>query len=441
MPGQFALLRRRRFLPLFLTQFLGACNDNLLKNALVVMIAFQGAHLTSLDPGLMVNACAGLFILPFFLFSASAGQLADKYEKSRLIRLVKLLEIGIMLLAAAGFLLPNLVLLLSALFLLGLHSTLFGPLKYAILPQHLHAEELLGGNALVESGTFLAILLGTLLGGLAMTLGPWGPPVAAGACLALALLGYLSSRAIPRAAAAAPELAVNPNPWTETWRNLRLARQNRDVFLAILAISWFWFYGAVFLSQFPALARDALGGSESLVTLMLALFSVGIGLGSLLCERLSRQGLALGLVPLGAFGLSLFAMDVYWASPAPSGGTLLDLGAVLARPGSLRTLADLLLIGVFGGFYCVPLYTLIQTRTAAERRSRMIATNNILNALFMVVASLAAMALLAAGCSVPALLLLVGLVNAALALWLFRAAPEYLHGWVRWWRALGQRQS
>jgi len=438
--NQFVLLRLGRFRPLFLTQFLGALNDNLLKNALVIMITFQGARLTELSAGLMVNACAALFILPFFLFSASAGQLADKYEKSRLIRLIKAFEIAIMLVAAVGFLLPSLALLLTALFLMGLHSTLFGPLKYAILPQHLHPDELVGGNALVESGTFLAILLGTILGGVLMGLGEYGPPAAAAVCLAAALLGYLSSRRIPRAMAPAPELAINPNPFTETWRNLKEASRNRDVFVAICAISWFWFYGAVFLSQFPAYAHDTLGGGESLVTLLLALFSVGIGSGSLLCERLSRHHLELALVPLGAIGLSLFALDLYWASPRHTGASL-SIAGFLAQPGSLRLLADLTLIGVFGGFYCVPLYTLMQTRAEVHHRSRLVASNNILNALFMVVAALAAMALLTAGWAIEELFLLTALANAGVAALLFKAAPEYLHRFLHYGRRLLRRES
>lgn len=425
--SQFTLLKRRHFLPLFLTQFLGAFNDNVLKNALVILIAFQGASMTSMDPKLMVNVCAGLFILPFFLFSASAGQLADKYEKSQLIRLVKVLEIAIMAIAAAGFLLLNLVLLLTALFLMGLHSTMFGPLKYAILPQHLHEDEMIGGNALIESGTFLAILLGTLLGGTLIGLGEVGPSYAAGVCCVIAVLGYLSSRGIPAAPAPEPDMPINWNPLSETWRSLKSAKQNRAVFLSILGISWFWFYGATFLSQFPTYARENLGGGESVVTLLLAIFSVGIGLGSLLCEKLSRHHVEPGIVPLGSIGLTLFAVDLYFASPASAATASLSVGQFLAQAGSLRVLADLVLIGVFGGFYCVPLYAIMQTRSEASHRSRIIAANNIVNALFMVVAALLAMVLLAADFTVPQLFLITALLNAVVALYIYTVVPEYLN--------------
>ena len=413
--------------PLLVAQFFGAFNDNVLKNALVILIAFQGSKLSPVDPKLMVNACAGIFILPFFLFSASAGQLADKFEKSRLIRLVKTLEILIMAIAAAGFLLPNLILLLTALFLMGLHSTLFGPLKYSILPQHLHEDEMIGGNALIESGTFLAILLGTILGGTLIGLGDAGPHYAASVCFLIAVLGYLSSRGIPLAPAPAPDLAFNWNPLSETWRNLGFAKQNRPVFLSILGISWFWFYGATFLSQFPSYAKENLGGGESVVTLLLALFSVGIGLGSLLCDKLSRHHVESGIVPLGSIGLTLFAVDLYFASPTGGSVSNQDIAAFLQQPGSLRVLADLVLIGVFGGFYCVPLYAIMQTRSEASHRSRVIAANNIVNALFMVVAALLAMMMLAQQFTVPQLFLVTAGLNAVVALYIYTVVPEYLN--------------
>ena len=432
MSCQFKLLRERRFLPLFITQFLGAFNDNVLKNAMVILITFQGARMSSIDPALMVNACAGLFILPFFLFSATAGQLADKYEKSGLIRLVKQLEIGIMVIAAVGFWLPNLPLLLISLFLMGMHSTLFGPLKYSILPQHLHEDELIGGNALIESGTFLAILLGTLLGGTLIGLGEDGRHYASAACFTIAVLGYCASRGVPSAPAPAPELRVNWNPLTETWRNLGLTRENRSVFLAILGISWFWFYGAMFLSQFPSFAKDNLGGNESVVTLLLALFSVGIGLGSLLCEKMSRRQIEPGIVPLGSIGLTVFAIDLYFAAPAAGAAAGLSAAQFLAQAGSLRILADLVLIGVFGGFYCVPLYALMQTRSEASHRSRVIAGNNILNALFMVVAAVLAIVLLGAGCSVPQLFLITAILNTIIAAYIYTLRPEFINRFFKW---------
>lgn len=431
MSSQFKLLTERRFLPLFVTQFLGALNDNALKNAMVILIAFQGAKLTSTSPALMVNVCAGLFILPFFLFSATAGQLADKHEKSMLIRLVKVLEIGIMVIAAIGFWLPSLPWLLIALFLMGMHSTLFGPIKYSILPQHLREDEMIGGNGLIESGTFLAILLGTILGGSLIAMGEYGAQLAAGTCMAIALLGYLSSRAIPLAPAPDPGMTINWNPFSETWRSLVALKQSRTVFLAILGISWFWFYGAIFLSQFPAFAKESLGGGEGVVTLLLAIFSVGIGVGSLLCEKLSGHKLEPGLVPLGSIGLTVFAIDLWFCSPN-AGALGLGVMEFLSRPGSLRVLFDLVMIGVFGGLYCVPLYALMQTRSDASHRSRTIAANNIMNAAFMVVAALLAIALLSFGLSVPQIFLITAVVNAFVALYIYTLAPEFINRFLKW---------
>lgn len=431
MSCQFSLLKDKRFLPLFVTQFLGALNDNVLKNAMVILIAFQGAKMSSVAPSLMVNVCAGLFILPFFLFSATSGQLADKYDKAALIRLVKAIEIGIMLIAAVGFWLPSLPWLLTALFLMGMHSTLFGPVKYSILPQHLHENEMMGGNGLIESGTFLAILLGTILGGSLIAMGEYGAHWAAITCFVIAVLGYLAGRKVPPAPAPDPALVVNWNPFSETWRNLAALKQNRAVFLAILGISWFWFYGAIFLSQFPAYAKDYLGGGEGVVTLLLAIFSVGIGVGSLLCEKLSGQKIEPGLVPLGSIGLTVFAIDLWLASPH-TGALGLGVSEFLSAPGSLRILFDLVMIGVFGGFYCVPLYALMQMRSEASHRSRVIAANNIMNAAFMVVAALLAIALLSFGISVPQIFLITAIINAGIALYIYTVVPEYLNRFAAW---------
>lgn len=433
MSQQFELMKQRRFLPFFLTQFLGAFNDNVYKNALVVLLTFQAARYTTLAPGVLVNLCAGLFILPFFLFSATAGQIADKYEKSRLIRFTKLLEIGVMLLGCIAFAAESLVLMLATLFLMGAQSTLFGPVKYAILPQHLRENELVGGNALVESGTFVAILIGTLAGGVMVSM-PDGTLWVSAAIVTLALAGYLSSRGIPTAPAAAPELRINWNPVTETWRNLAFTRGNRSVFLAVLGISWFWFYGAVFLSQFPAYAKDVLGGDEHAVVLLLAVFSVGIGIGSLLCERLSTGHIEIGLVPFGSLGLSLFALDLWWASPAAvvPGTPAAPLSALLAQPANWRVVADLVAIGIFGGFYIVPLYALIQSRSEPGHRSRIIAGNNILNAAFMVVAAGMGAALLAAGLDVTALFLVTALLNAVVAIYIYTLVPEFLLRFLVW---------
>jgi 1-acyl-sn-glycerol-3-phosphate acyltransferase len=429
--NQFGLLRERRFLPFFCTQFLGAFNDNVYKNALIILLAFHAASLTTIASGTLVNLCAGVFILPFFLFSATAGQLADKYEKATIIRYVKLFEIAIMLVGAAGFVLQDLVLLISALFLMGLHSTVFGPVKYSILPQHLRPEEIIGGNGLVETGTFLAILAGTILGGLlvAQAQSAW---LVSAAVVGIAGAGYLASRAIPAAPPAAPDLKINWNPLTETWANFRFTRQNRTVFLSVLGISWFWFYGATLLAQFPNYCKDVLGGNEHVATLMLTMFSVGVGAGSLLCERLSGRKVEIGLVPFGSIGLTVFALDLYFASPAAAGGPLIGAAEFLARGGSWRILADLLLIGLFGGFYIVPLYALIQTRSERSHQSRIIAGNNILNAFFMVCSAAMAVLLLAAGFTIPQMFLVVALLNAAVAVYIYTLVPEFLMRFLVW---------
>ncbi|MEF8766738.1 MAG: MFS transporter [Candidatus Accumulibacter phosphatis] len=432
MSSQFALLNTRRFAPFFATQFLGAFNDNLFKNALIVLLTFQAVNWTTLAPEVLTNLAAGIFILPFFLFSATAGQLADKYDKAKLARLVKLLEIVIMGVALLGFSTHNLAVLLSALFLLGLHSTLFGPVKYAILPQHLREDELVGGNALVEAGTFVAILIGTLAGGLlAGTAGHPGWVAIAG--MVLAVLGYLCSRGIPAAPAPVPELVVSLNPFSETWRNIGFARQNRTVFLSILGISWFWLYGALFLAQFPPYAKNVLGGNETSVTLLLAVFTIGIGFGSLLCERLSAGHVEIGLVPFGSIGLTLFGIDLAFASPTPLPVvTPLPLASLLALHHIWRVLFDLFALGLFGGFFIVPLYALIQLRSAPAQRARIIAANNILNALFMVCGALAAAGLLGDGLSIPALFGVAALCNAVVAVYIYSLVPEFMLRFIAW---------
>jgi MFS family permease len=375
-----------------------------------------------------------VFILTFLLFSATSGQLADKYEKSRLIRLVKLLEIAIAAMGLVGFAISSVPLLFVALALFGVHSTLFGPIKYAILPQHLSERELTGGNGLVEAGTFVAILLGTLAGGLVVVIGRFGPLFAGVLTIAVAIVGFLASRRIPYTPAVAPALVVNWNPFSETWRNVALARDDRFVWRSMLAISWFWFYGAIYLAQLPAFTKDVLHGDAHVFTLLLALFSIGIGVGSLLCERLSAHRVEPGLVPLGALGLTLFAVDLWLASRTPFASAIDAAGFVVA-PRYWRVAADIVLLGVFGGFYTVPLYALIQTRSPPSHRSRIIASNNILNALFIVASAGVAIALLAAGLSIAELFLAVGVMNALVGAWLFSRVPEFPQRSLAWLRA------
>jgi 1-acyl-sn-glycerol-3-phosphate acyltransferase len=452
-PGQFALLRQRRFAPFFWTQFAGAANDNLFKFAFTVMVTYQ-LQVAWMPPAMAGLAIGALFVLPFLLFSATAGQLADKYDKTALIRLVKTVEIGIMLLAGAGFAAGSAALLLACVFLMGLHSTVFGPVKFAYLPQVLREHELTGGNGMVEMGTFVAILLGNVAGGLLVAVGqgaPDAPPAAAwlgmhpghllvaAACLGLALLGRLAAQGIPPLAATDPALRIRWNPATETWRNLRLANGDRTVFRSLLGISWMWFFGAVFLSQFPSFAREVLHGDERVASLLLVAFSVGIGTGALLCEVLGRRQVEIGLVPLGAIGMSVFAIDLYFASralppvaDAAGAPALLGLAAFLGRAAHWRVLADLLLLSLFAGLYSVPMYALVQMRSQPTHRARIIAANNILNALFMIASALIAGALLAAGATVPQVFLLTGLANALVAGYIFWLVPEYLLRFLAW---------
>jgi 1-acyl-sn-glycerol-3-phosphate acyltransferase len=429
--NQFRLLATRRLGPLFVTQLLGAFNDNLFKNALVLLITYQATSVASVRPEVLVNLCGGVLILPFFLFSASAGQLADKYERSRIVRLVKVLEVGIMGLGAAGFALHSLGLLLSTLFLLGTHSTFFGPVKYALLPQHLREAELVGGNGLVEFGTFVAILAGTIAGGVLMS-GASGTYIAPACAIVVAVLGYVASRLLPHSPAPDPGLRLNWNPLSETWATLRFVWPNRAVFNSLLGISWFWFLGALVLAQLPAYAKDYLGGAPGVVTLLLATFSVGVGTGALLTERLSGHKVEIGLVPFGSIGITLFALDLYFASPGQASGNALSAFQFLSGDGSLRILADLFFVGLFGGFYAVPLYALIQSRTQTTHTSRVIAANNILNALFMVVAAGLGAWLLARGLSIPQLFLVTALLNAAVALYIYRMVPEFLMRFIVW---------
>jgi hypothetical protein len=401
-------------------QFLGAMNDNVFKQALVILLAYQTASFTAMSSDTLQNLAQALFILPFLLFSATAGQLADKYEKSRLITITVTIELAVMALGAVGFFTRSLELLLGALFLGGVQSALFGPVKYAILPQQLKQSELVGGNGLVETGTSLAILAGMIAGGWLIAQPGWGVAGVAVATCALSAAGIVLSRFIPKAPAADPLLAINWNPMSETWRILRYTARNRTVFLSVLGISWFWFYGALLVTQFPNLARNVLAATEGTVTLLLVVFSIGIGLGSLLCERLSGHKVELGLVPFGSIGLTVFGIDLGFAAAAP------------AAAAHWRILADLAALGLFGGFYIVPLYALVQSRSDAAHRSRVIAGNNVLNALFIVAAALVAIALLAAGLSIPQLFIAGALMNAAVAIYIYRLVPEFLMRFMVW---------
>ncbi len=425
--SQFTLLGERRYGPFFLTQALGALNDNLLKNALVIMATFHAAEYSSLDPNVVTQLAGALFILPFLLFSAIAGQLADKLDKAQVMRWVKVAELAIMMVATVGFFIKSLPLLLFALFCMGTHSAFFGPAKYGFLPHVLGDRELTGGNALLEAGTFLSILLGTLLAGLLAAQA--SPAALSGALLGIALVGIVASRYITPVTPSAPELVVNWNPATTTWSALKYARGNDTVFKSLVGISWFWALGAVVLGALPGYTKFMLGGDETVVTTLLAVFSVGVGAGSLLCDRLSRHTVEIGLVPLGSIGLSVALAWLWSATPAqPAAG----MGAAEFLQLHWPVAAALGTLGLFGGFYIVPLYALVQSRTEKSHISRMQAANNALNAFAMVLGALATSALLAAGLDLATVLLVAAVVNAVVAIYIYTLVPEFLVRFVMW---------
>ncbi|MGJ8662110.1 MAG: MFS transporter [Marinicella sp.] len=428
--SQFQLLKEQRFLPFFLTQFFGAFNDNVFKNALVIMIAFRMAED---QVNIMTNLAFGLFILPFFLFSAFGGQVADKFEKSVLMRRVKLFEIMIMLTASIGFYINSIPLLIFVLFLMGSQSTLFGPVKYGYLPEKLSNHELMGGNGLVESSTFISILLGTILGGVLIAIDSFIPISVA--VVLIAVFGYLSARKIPLCEAADPNIKLDWNIWRATMKNLKILPEKKVVFLSVLGISWFWFFGSVFLAQMPNFSRTVLSGNQYVVTWLLTMFSVGIGLGSLLCEKLSGRRVEIGLVPVGAVGLAIFGFDLYAVSNAWPSSELqnIGIGAVLQNSAGYRILFDLMMIGVSGGLYIVPLYALVQERSDSNIVSRVIAGNNIINAIFMVIA--AVMGIIVLGVmqmSIPQLFLMTTVLHVVVSIYIFTIVPEFILRLIAW---------
>jgi 1-acyl-sn-glycerol-3-phosphate acyltransferase len=433
--SQFSLLTQRRFLPYFIVQALGAFNDNIYRQAIIGLLFFLGV--STQERSLYAVIAPAIFILPYFLFSAIAGQVAEKLEKQRLIVITTTMEIAIMSLAAVGFLLQAMPVLLVALFLTGVQSTLFGPVKYSVLPAILKPEELTGGNGLVEMGTSISILCGMISGVLIFELaGEYGPATAATAIVALAVTGNLVARLIPRIDAGEPQLRVRWNPLPESLAVLRMAREQLAVRNAILGVSWFWFFGTVLTSQLPAYAEVHLGSrSDSAVLYIgaLALFSIGTGAGSLLCEKLSARTVEIGLVPLGAFGMTGFLLDLYFARPGPAPVGGLDLAGFLQQPGSTRIIVDLLGIGVFTGFFLVPLFALIQSRTPSSRMSRVFAAVNIQNSGFIVLAAVTGLvAQQVLGLSSTQLFLALAIANALVAIWIFSIVPEFLMRFLSW---------
>lgn len=429
--NQFDLLKTKRFLPLFITQFLGAINDNVFKNALLILITYKISLHSALNPQVMVTMAAGMFILPFFLFSATAGQLADKYERSRLISVIKFFEVILMCLAAAGLYWQNTAYLMGVLFLIGTQATFFGPVKYAILPDQLREDELLPGNGLIEAGTFLGILIGTILGGI-LILANHGNALISTLLIAFALSGWMSSWFIPRIYSAAPKLKINYNFIQETQKVIQYAHERWDIFLTILGISWFWLVGAIFLSEFSPYAKNILYANEHVVTLFFTVFSLGIGIGSMLCNRLLKGKVHATYVPLGGLGISLFTIDLYFASQHAvailhaHSTELMGVFSFLEHFYSWRILMDLFFIAVCSGLYIVPLYAILQERSQNTHRARVIAGNNILNALFMVAAAILTMLMLYVGFSVIQVFLTVAVINAAVAVYICKLLPEVL---------------
>lgn len=429
MPDSIKLLSTLRFRPFFLTQFAGAFNDNLYKTGLTTLIAFQAASVSQEDSNALVNIAAGLFILPFFLFSPIAGQLADKFEKSMLIRRIKLLEIAIMLLGAAAYVFNSIPMLVAVLFFMGTQSALFGPVKYSLLPQVLEPGELVGGNAMVEFGTFIAILMGLIVAVYVIGI---GNAAIAAAVLVTACLGYWASRGMPALSPGAPDLQISFNIPRQIVSMMRDAGANQTVFYSVIGISWFWFIGITYITQLPNFVRYELGGDQQVYVLLLAMFSIGIGAGSFLCEKLSGRMVEIGLVPIGSLGLTLFGVDLYFNQGLSSGGELIGPAAFMAQSFSLRVCVDIIMLGISGGLYIVPLYALIQQRSELRKRSRIIAANNVLNALFMVAASVYGLIVLSAGVSIPVLFLIMALMNAAVVLFIFKLVPEFIMRMLIW---------
>lgn len=426
--NQLHLLKTRRFLPLFITQFLGAFNDNVFKNALVILVTYRLAESAGYNAQILVTLAAGLFILPFFLFSATAGQLADKYEKSRLIIYIKIAEVIIMLLASIGFYLHNVPIMLTMLFMLGIQATFFGPIKYSILPVQLHPDELIAGNGLIEAGTFVSILLGTILGGVLILL-PYGEFVISAAIIAISLAGLASSTYIPNTKISNPSLTVHYNFISETIRVIQYSKARWDIYLSILAISWFWLVGAVFLAEMPVFAKDVIHADEHVVTWFIAIFSIGIAMGSLLCNSLLKGRVNATYVPIGAIGMTIFAADIYLAARYGNFSAvseLISLDQFLQSWSGWRISVDLLLLALCGGLYTVPLYAILQQRSDPSHRARVIASNNIINALFMVAAAIGTIAMLKLHYSVIDVFLTIALLNALVAIYICKLLPDLL---------------
>jgi len=434
--GQFYLFGQRRFLPFFITQFLGALNDNLFKNALLVIIVSSGISTSASNTNFLTNLAAGLFILPYFLFSTTAGQLADKYDKAWLIRRIKFAEILIMLVGGYALYTSNVMLMMSILFLLGVQSAFFGPIKYSIIPQHLSPKELMAGNAQVGMGTFVSILIGTLMGAWLVSYQSGALLVAAVAVL-FALGGWWASFAIPDAPADKGDIHIGLNPLSDAIRNISLARENPTVFFCIMAISWFWLFGGSFLTQVPNFAVTVLYGHPALISVLLGAFIIGVAIGSVLCAKVSGEQVEPGLIPFGAIGLSLFSADLYFASGsyqlANNGIENIVPLTFFGLSGGIRVFVDLVFIGMFGGIFIVPLYAMVQSRSASNKRARIIAANNVFNAIFMVAGAILGIVCLSLiQMSIPQFFALISAANAGFLIFLIWQVPEFKLRFLAW---------
>ncbi len=413
--NQSHLLKSKRFLPLFITQFFGAFNDNVFKNAFLIWFTYEISLKLNMNAQIMVTIASGLFILPFFLFSALAGGFADKYEKSKLVQIIKIAEILIMCFSFIGFYFENIHLLLVLIFLMGVHSTFFGPIKYSLLPEHLKDNELVSGNALIEGGTFLAILLGTIIGGITIRIEN-GIEIICVAVVFFAVIGYLSSRFIPKSPIGDKNLKISFNIPLQTWKIINYAKKEDTVWLSIIGISWFWFVGVTFLSQFPIYTKNIINGNEYIVTLFLSIFSIGIGIGSVMCNKLLKGKIDGRLVPFGSIGITIgiiifCAASYFYNSPATPDHFLGIKEFLLASIYSWFIILGLLTVAIFSGIYIVPLYAIMQHRSEGKYLSRIIAANNVLNALFMVLSSVIVLILFKLNFDLLQIFLLIGFVN------------------------------
>ena len=415
MSDQIHLLKTRRFLPLFITQFFGAFNDNAFKNAFLIWFTYDLAVKTGQDPQIIVTIAAGLFMLPFFLFSALAGQLADKFEKSKLVQRIKQVEILLMLMCFIGFYAQSLILLLTILFFMGVQSTFFGPLKYSLLPMHLKEDELISGNGLIEGGTFISILLGTIIGGLLIRT-THGIEIISLIVILFSIVGYVSSRFIPQSKYDDSNLKINFNIFSQTWKIIRYAKQEKTVWLSIVGISWFWLIGMTFLTQFPVYTKNIINGDEKIVTLFLSIFSIGIAIGSLLCNKLLKGNIDGRLVPYGSFGITVsiilfFTFGIFYNNSLDVTSLISVTNFLFSNHYGFLISLSLLSLSIFSGIYIVPLYAIMQHRSNEKHLARIIAANNVMNALFMVLASIAAIFLFSLNLNVNEVFLVIGTMN------------------------------